>query len=219
MDSPKTPSTRPYLQDIQDNEIAKRAVEVALVGGHSIAFIYQQGAPGMELLQAAEGMAKDAGIPFQGLAAFPCPCGFFGTATAPCECSLRRIVTYRKTLARRLAGFEMGVALLPPWGKTVRRGEDEEQVMQRVRRARAFDLTDTTLSADCEYLLKVHLGVAGASRKAQILKIAATICRLGSSDRMLCHHLMEATMSQGLFYDLQRLLPDAETATENRIGA
>jgi hypothetical protein len=30
---------------------------------------------------------------------------------------------------------------------------------------------------------------------------------------------MEATMSQGLFYDLERLLPEVEAGTENRIGA
>ena len=220
MDTQKTPSMRPYLQDIPDNETAKRAVEVALAGGHSIVFIHQQGAAGEELLHVAEGMARDAGIPFKGLAALSCPCGCYGAMTSPCTCSLRRIMGHWRRLAKRVAGFDMAIEVLPPWVKVPRRGEDEERFVERVRRARAFaGLTDTSLSQSCQEYLEMYSRQFGTIRLPQIKDIAATACRMEGSTRIQPNHLMEGIHYQWFWHDKQRLLGETETAEAVAVGA
>jgi predicted ATPase with chaperone activity len=219
MDTIQTPN-RTLLQDIPDNETAKRAVEVALAGGHAILFIYQPSAPGVELLHAAENMAKDAGIAFQGLAALPCPCGCFGVLTEPCSCSLRRIMGHWRRLAKRVAGYDMAVEVLPPWGKTVRRGDDEEQLMERVRRARAFaGLTDTSLSQTCLEYLEMYARQFGSLRIPQIKDIAATVCRMDGSTRIQPNHLMEGIHYQWFWHGQQRLLGETVTPKAVTVGA
>ena len=209
-----TVSQRVRLQDIPDNEMCKRAVEVALAGGHGIAFIYQGGAPGPEMLSAVQGMAQDGGIELRALAALPCPCGCFGSVSQPCSCSLRRIVSYRKKLARWARGYDIAVEVLPPWQKTVRRGEPDERIMERVRRARAFVLTDTSLSRDCEDYLAMYCREVCNTRNAQIRRIAATACRLEGSTKIQPCHIMEAIQYQGLLVST----PGGDSGRESREG-
>jgi predicted ATPase with chaperone activity len=214
-----TVARRVRLDDIPDNEMAKRAVEVALAGGHPIMMIHRQGAPGPEMLSAVQGMALDAGIPFTGLAALPCPCGCFGVLTEPCSCSLRRIMGHWRRLAKRVLAFDMAVEVLPPWGKTVRRGDPEERIMAKVRRARAFaGLTDTSLSRDCEDYLAMYSRQFGTIRIPQIKDIAATVCRMDGSAKIQPHYLMEAIQYQWFWHGKQRLLGETDTPEPVAVG-
>ena len=85
------------LEDIIGNEHAKRAAEIALTGGHTIAFI-----------GGSEAEALAAWCAWQGATAYairPCPCGNYRHPVRECTCSPRQIVRFRasKRVAKALA--------------------------------------------------------------------------------------------------------------------
>lgn len=193
------PPRRLRLDDIPESETAKRALEVALAGGHPLVFIYTKDAPAVELVNIGKAMAETVGLPFHGLAFPACPCGGYGSTAQSCECSLGRIARHQMKLARRVSEFDMAVTVIAPRLNHTCRGETEQEVMSRVDNARAWQLADRTLGKDCLALLKMYAEPNGATRLAYARRIAETIARLDGANRVQPQHLCEALQYQEPF--------------------
>jgi predicted ATPase with chaperone activity len=190
---------RLLLDDIPDCESAKRAMEVALAGGHPLLLIYTTGAPAVELVRAGHAMAEAAGIGFHALAYPSCPCGAYGSLAHQCGCSPSRIVRHQAKIAKRATEFDIAIEVTTSVAIHSRRGEAEAAVLNRVIAAQGRRLSDTELSADCQALLRLYAQECGSGRLPYVLRVAETTARLDGAERVGAHHLCEAIQYQHVF--------------------
>jgi len=180
------------LQNVIGQEHAKRALEVALAGKHSIAFIGNGEARTLAAIASRLGLGA--------WAEQPCPCGFFGGLDGKeCTCSLATIVKWRKRKAWQNA-MQADIMIEVPAPNSYqaeawlsgKRGEQEAAIVERAQSA-----TDRPLLALDEAgrmlmraaLDKLHFD---SDRINRILRLAQTIAALAHSDHIATWHLAEA---------------------------
>lgn len=150
---------------------------------------------------------------------YPCPCGYYGSATKPCTCSASTVTKYQKRISGPLMD-RIDIHITVPavdFEKLTdqRLGEPSSKVRERVeaarnrQRARFAGLKDITSNADmhpaevrqfCSLdapstnLMKSAMNQLQLSARAyhRILKLARTIADLAGSERIGQSHLAEA---------------------------
>ena len=190
--------------DIVGLEHCKRAIEVAMAGGHSIRFV---GPPHSQARDLADYMERGPAhrlMPENRLrhvqSICPCPCGNYGDLTiAACVCLDTVLQQHRAKLA--LVHFDIEVEVpREDWHKLLGhlagnpRIEPEEVMLKRVAEALPADRVRTVLSAESLDLLKaaycqLHLTVKQVRR---IVAVAHTIARLARSATIKVSHVAEA---------------------------
>lgn len=201
--SPMTPVAH-RLDLIPRQEHVKRALEVALIGQHPVTLI-AAGDPA-----DAHTLAGWLNAYAPGLAQVirPCPCGNFGHPALACACDDAAITAHRESLpvaAARLA--DLVVAVPPPGMVSLRLGEPDEQVLERVAAARLRTVAEERVTADGGTAI-VQLRDGGAQslltaamrqmpmlsgvRVRQLVAVAASIARLSAAAQISASHLAEA---------------------------
>lgn len=186
-------------EDIVGMEHAKRAMEVAIAGQHTmlvVAHPQQQG-------EGVARLAREQGV--QAGCVLVCPCGWFGDDKRECTCSIETIAewqaqripagydiyveTYRQSPDKIVAHFMRKNAGYPT-------GESLDVVLARAERAKEYGATHTSLNIDeAGFSLVrafIHTLNAGPDEVDRVLRVARTIANLNCEDRIQTVHLAEA---------------------------
>lgn len=208
--------------DVPGHEHAKRAIEVAITGAHSIALVGPQGSGKRLLVQAIESILPDTGMPAiwdkyidlfhpalsvqkairQGIIigiADPCPCGYFGNTEYECTCG--NLEDYTKNLQKNLSLFQIHIKLdLLSIEKvqSTRPGESSERVKERIQVALEYarnNQLSNELDQTDQNLLKAAYSTVMKSNiniYRSTIAIARTIADLEQSEEIRSHHLAES---------------------------
>lgn len=159
----------------------------------------------------------------------PCPCGFFGSPTRPCTCSLQQVARYRQrvsgpVLDRIDIHLEVPAVPFDKLSKEVS-GEPSAEIRKRVAKARQVQLqrfkdnkgvyTNSQLSGkllhkfcpldeECKSLLARAVDKLGLSARAydRITKLARTIADLAGEENITTQHISEAIQYRALDREL-----------------
>lgn len=187
------------LDRIPGMESSKRALEVALAGGHAIVFIFNNTSHAPSLVRVGKRVAENHGLEFHGLAYPVCGCGDYGNRTQGCRCRPITMKRHLGRLARRHEEFDIWVdaCSATPTGMQAWPGETEEVMSDRVRSARTIrEMTGP--DNDGRDLLHAYIKHMGkAMDEDRILGLASTIARLEDMGRSVRpHHVAEAIQYQ-----------------------
>jgi magnesium chelatase family protein len=178
------------------NEHARRALEVALAGKHSIQFV------GAHESQAADlcALAREWGVTAR--AVTPCPCGHYQDPTRTCACSADAVAKHRRRTLGPQHRFDISVEVALPHPDKIMRwiesgfaaGESNEIVLARVEAAASrppvpWRLDQTGMSLLRSAIQQLQLA-PGQVKSA--LGVAATIARLAESKTIAPAHIAEA---------------------------
>ncbi len=154
---------------IVGNEHAKRAVEVALKGNHSIKFI-----GGSEAMLLAD-YASDEGL--RAFALKPCPCGNLGDRAKACECTPKEVEETQKAIHGITT--DLTVETKRPQGA---------QIVKFMKK-RHPDINE-----DCWGLLKQAIITfnLGVDQLESIIGVGRTIAQLASYKDVRTEHIAEA---------------------------
>lgn len=187
----------PPLEELIGQEHAKRAIEVALAGGHSICFEGIGNAA-----QAVAFARRSAALGLTAFAIIPCPCGNHGDAELACVCKPAMIARYQARPNYRVALLaDIHVELPRPNMDKIRaflggrRGEPEVSIRARVAEARERQAPPPAeLPSDTRRLLEAAVRQLRMDELAirHVLSLGATIGRLAGSDSIRPAHLAEA---------------------------
>lgn len=184
------------LDAIAGQEHAKRALEVALAGGHRITFV---GVGASDDALALARFARRNGV--TAFATAPCPCGYLGDVDRACGCTMEAIAAWRRRPAYAASlRVAMAVELARPSADVLRaffggrRGEPDEAILARVTEVRARPEPDLALDGAAGRLrdAAVRQLALGAQEVAQIVSVARTVARMTGADRIGPAHLAEA---------------------------
>jgi magnesium chelatase family protein len=159
----------------------------------------------------------------------PCPCGFFGSPTRPCTCSLQQVARYRQrvsgpVLDRIDIHLEVPAVPFDMLSKEVS-GEPSAEIRKRVAKARQVQgqrykgnkgiYTNSQLSGkllhkfcpldeECKRLLARAVDKLGLSARAydRITKLARTIADLAGEENITTQHISEAIQYRALDREL-----------------
>jgi predicted ATPase with chaperone activity len=186
------------LEDIPGSECEKRALEVALAGGHSIAILYNEGATAPQLIRSGVRLAQEVPVPFHGIADPWCPCGNYGSPKVECRCSAKVIRTHLSKLGKRLNEFTIWIGASIPLARYMdMKGEPETAILKRIQTARAASASSDELDSSCREMIDCYLkGVSVSLDVAKVKAIAQTIARLDGQSRLLVQHVAEALQYQ-----------------------
>ncbi len=189
------------LDQIPGNEHVKRALEVALTGGHSISLFVTN-----NCFTYGQMLAKWGAT--QGLTVFvekPCPCGNYGSQTDACTCSISMITRWKKqSHYQNAANADMVIEVVLPYAETVtsflngRRSEPDEAILKRVAEARR-DQVSEQLTGYSTTLLRaaiVQNFVDSARATYIVIPIAKSIAGLGWQETIEPASLAEALQYQ-----------------------
>jgi len=185
-----------HLHEIPGQEAAKRAIEVALVGGHNTVFLSTVGSPASDLLRATARLAKELGIPFKGRVIPVCPCGAYGNPKVECNCSVDEMNDYCRQIMPFLHSADIVIETVAPRASETTRGNEPEATMTaRILKVRFDPGPSRTLDGDTENLLRTAISELSANREKAVT-LAATIARLEGRDRIGMQHVAEAIQYQ-----------------------
>lgn len=179
------------FEDIIGQEHAKRALEVALAGNHTIAFIGNHEAEALAEWATSHGLTARA--------TQTCPCGHFGDPIRECTCSLSQVARWQKRKAYQNAlGVEIVIECPPPYADKVRDwangrwGEPEAAMLARVEDR--GQPPGQTLDQTGKSLLGAVIKQLGCDTDCvkSILSVAQTIAALSKADHIQACHLAEA---------------------------
>ena len=180
------------FEDIIGQEHAKRALEVALAGNHTIAFIGKGEA--QALVEWAVGHGLTA------WAEQKCPCGYYGPdGHRECACSLSQVKKWQKRKSFQNAlNAEIVVECPPPrnyqaeaWASG-HKGEPETAMLARVEAK--GPKPEPVLDGTGKSLLKVAIRqlALDSNRVESILGVTQTIAALAQANQIGIAHLAEA---------------------------
>jgi len=158
------------LTDICANEHARRAIEIAQAGGHSIQFVGPRESQADDLCRLAREMGLTA------RAVTPCPCGHLGDPVRVCTCQAQAIVKHRRLFR---AQFDLTVEVVIP---------SAEKIIQWVQRT-SPPLDSTSQSLLRAAIMLLHLGPAQVRR---VINVAVTIARLAGDTTLQPAYVAEA---------------------------
>lgn len=177
------------IEQIAGNGVAKRAIEVAAVAFHSIAFIGDFNASQLAIV------AKQVGVTAKAFK--PCPCGHLGHSKVPCVCSADAIKQYRSHISFSMCkGFGL-IIDVDEFGKA-KHEEPLDTVIARIERAKAFlaihSETNFEFDGDArevwrQFLLNLKPHIA---RQQVINSVAKSIACMDGSVIIKAVHLIEA---------------------------
>lgn len=180
------------FEDVIGQEHAKRALEVAIAGNHTIAFF------GNSEAEALAEIAKRHGLTAWAMAL--CPCGYYGFQTVrECTCSLSQVSKWQKKKAFQNAlRADIVIECPPPYPDKVkawvngRHGEPETSVLERV--AAKGERPKPILDSTSKNLLTaaIHQLELDTARTKSIIGIAQTIASLAHTKQIGVAHLAEA---------------------------
>ena len=178
------------FEDICAQYHAKRAVEVAIAGQHSIIFVGAWQSQAADLDHLARSFSLSA------KSTAPCPCGHYGDPLRECTCSLEQVARWQQKhlcdpvdLYIELSIEQEHEILAHLAGK---RGETQEAVLARIDKRTTH--TDLTLDATSTSLLRAAINQLGLSFRQVygIVAVARTIANLARSECIEAAHLAEA---------------------------
>ena len=195
------------LEDIPGSEMEKRALEVALAGGHSMAILYNAGSYAPQLIQTGKRMAQEASdaakeaIPYHGIAYPWCPCGNYGSPKQECCCSAKVIEKHLIKLGKRTNDFAIWIGASIPLAREIsRKGEPEAIIIKRIQAARAIPEPSDVLDSCSKELIECYMSQVNAALDlSKMIAVAKTIARLDGQDRIQVQHVTEAMQYQPYF--------------------
>ena len=172
---------------LKGNECAKRAIEVALAGKHSMTFI---GHPqnGKSLIPFILGDK----IKWNWL--MPCRCGNYGDAYSECLCSVARINRWRSwRMFRESLDSDIIIEIVTPRANDyAHEGEEWGHLEKRI--AQKTSVPNLDIDEDGQDLLNLAIKDLGLKmqRVDAVKRVAKTIAELDLSRNIKCHHIAEA---------------------------
>lgn len=182
-----------HFEDIVGQEHAKRALEVAMAGNHTISFFGNEEAENLAEIATRYGLTA--------WAIQTCPCGNWGFSPhiGECTCSLSQVSRWHKRKAYQNAlGAEIVVECPPPYPHQIekwldgQRGEPEAAILIRIgkrgtRPIASLDKTSKSLLKCAAVQLKLGFG-----RVKSTLRVAQTVAALANCNRIEAYCLAEA---------------------------
>jgi predicted ATPase with chaperone activity len=164
------------LDDIPGNEYVKRAIEVALVGDHTI------GLSGWCADEFGKWVAQQEQ---QAFVTQPCRCGNYGSARFECLCTVRQVQSWRKTgYYQRALHADIWIKPTAPSADKLNdtHREKDEDILERVRAARMRPAIEPKLEDEIALRLqRAWLSQIGRPElMPRILQVAATIAQMSS---------------------------------------
>jgi len=185
------------LEDIPGSECEKRALEVALAGGYSIAFLCNEGSMAPKLMKAGMRLAGQTPVPFHGLAYPWCPCGNYGSPKIECRCSAKKIGAHLSKLGKRINEFTIWMGASVPLARHMNiKGESEAVILKRIQAGRLAPEPDDSINQSCRELLDMVVNQYVSIDIARVKAIAKTIARMEGRDKIDVQHLSEAIQYQ-----------------------
>lgn len=187
----KTTKNINKLEEIPEQENVKRAIEVCLVGSHTIGIININGC-GEEFAEWLRTQHISVWVEAR------CPCGNYGDVYAECKCLMTKISQWTKRKGYiqclnsdiviesvRLRGY----ALIKSYYS-----ESQEQMFKRIEQAKKINIVDTKLDEQSNGLLKFAIERLGIGHKKvePIKAVAISIAKLDGMDKIEVQHISEA---------------------------
>lgn len=130
----------------------------------------------------------------------PCPCGYAGSDTHPCQCPPRQLARYQQKLSGPLLDrIDLHLKIRPVDTDTLTQSaliETTSQVGERVAQARAFrrQRQQYQWDTEAEQLLRVAFDRLHLSARSftKLRQVSHTIADLASSPHITTHHVAEA---------------------------
>ena len=195
VEDPKGYPERLKLQDLVGNEMAKRAIEVALSGNHSVVFIEMIDSQADKLLEATENLADTLGVDFTGSIVSLCKCKAYGSPKHECICSMALIKKHLESIAKTIKGADIIVETTAPMDyETTNRNELEEDVIKRIDSVNNFKTNP--IAKDSEQFLDYAIEIGHINDKDKVIRIANTICNMEKANEIQVNHIAEAIQNQ-----------------------
>lgn len=174
---------------LRDNEHAKRAIEIALAGNHTVMAVGREG-DGKELLDTILGR--------QVRFIEPCPCGNNMNQFAECICTPSDIIRYRSTLRfRRALDADIRLELVTPKASLRYDSEPFSAVYRRVKMTRENAFPDG-VTEDAIRLYQHACTRLAFTEKQQdaVQRVAKTIAKMDGRKKIEGSHMAEAIQYQ-----------------------
>jgi predicted ATPase with chaperone activity len=181
------------FKDILGNASAKRAMEVALVGGHSMVLISTVNSPAQALAQAGAAMATYIGnLPYKVKVVPVCECGGCGSPKFECTCSLKTLEKHNKRMSKLTNEMDMFVETVAPRAMDTSKSEEgSNEFMIRIMDGIKHPAPEK-VGIGAEELVRMAVSELGVDR-VKVLKIAKTIAQMDNSREINEVHVSEAT--------------------------
>jgi predicted ATPase with chaperone activity len=182
----------PGIDDIIGHEGLRRAIEVALVGGHPMVIFYWDGSSAPVFVREVARLSRACGLAFHALATTSCPCGNYGSSKFECACSSKAILKHLERVARRRDEFDIFIESVGPRVNEKSRPEPFAECVRRVTEARLRpepkgSTADIDLFREFQKLFGADSVVA-----EKVSAVAKSIARLEGSERLWDNHVAEA---------------------------
>ena len=184
------PDPTPRLDSIPGQEHAKRALQVALVGGHSILLSATADSMANALGRAAHAVAERLDLPCR-IRVYPaCPCGYYSHPRTDCRCTAGKIQRHVDKLQKD-PPYDIYVPMGPLPARTSAQESDEDYA-GRVTAARANTRPGDTLRTDVAEFLRHAQRELEHITAATVVPVAQTIAQMAGEDHVCLEHLCEA---------------------------
>jgi predicted ATPase with chaperone activity len=184
--------------EIRSNTVAKRAFEVAAVGGLRVMLIGPLG--------TSKSTIREAFPSVESAERETCACGHFQDPTRPCSCKPERIARWVRRLERDVKGFDIVLeACATPVRDMIGKGypemDSDTHRGERIRRAVEFGQAHTSMTMDDAAMRTVEMAARRLAmtngQYGAMLRIARAIANLDASDTLKAKHVAEACQYSG----------------------
>jgi len=179
------------LEDIPEQEHIKRAIEVCLVGNHTIGIIDTNGY-GKEFGKWLS--SHDISVWVEK----PCKCGNFMDSQSECHCTISQIRQWRlRKSFLHCMNADVVIESTRPRVRTLIKpyqGEPESEMLKRVETAKQIEIKDSTLDEQSNTLLIMAIDRLGLihTKIESVKRVAVSIAKLDGLDVIKVQHISEA---------------------------